>query len=532
MRVFNDEPTHALTAQAMAQERAVHSPQAAYFEAGGFVYSKPDPVYRLYLYPYLVSLLHNLTGIRLANFFALNALIGVGLLLAGFYLGWLLSGGRVLAGYAAQLLLLGVPLLHHVINSASYDPLNLFLFACYISVCALYLRDGCPPLLNLAISTGILLAYCRSESILYLCAIAVCFLLRSIQERRFTLSYYAILSPVFLIVPLAARQIGARLSESLPEFYEHVETGFFSLIYLGRNVESVFDWLFSVESATLNSILVSGLSVLAIGSSPFWLKLLKPATAMKSGSADVALDRTLWTFFGIACVHLFIVMCLYWDPTEASAVRFFLPITLVLILLIIRMFSQLERYFKVRAFQLLILIAGSFIWLVTLPKAARAEATQASFSPADANRTLAWAQSRDAGRTLYAVKSAGNFVLNRIPATSLRGLSKHPETVSRLVAEGYYDEVILVESTYFNPVENTWTQTDPKMPLNPALVTERIDGWRGFLQAQTEVYRLVGLRREDGSVQPIGVVDEGSPAWSSGREYYEYVRSLQRFETD
>ncbi|NBB80186.1 MAG: hypothetical protein GVY36_12205 [Verrucomicrobia bacterium] len=532
MRVFNDEPTHALTAQAMAQERAVHSPQAAYFESGGFVYSKPNPVYRLYLYPYLVSIVHNLTGVRLANFFVVNVLVCFGLLIVGFYLGWLLSKGSILGGCAAQVLLLGLPLLHQVINSVSYDPLNLFLFASYIAASLLYLRDGGQKLLNVTISLGILLAYCRSESILYLLAIAVLFLIRSIQERKFTLSLYSVISPLFLIAPLAARQIGVRLSESLPEYYEHVETGFFSLIYLRRNTASLFDWLFSIDPATLNSILISGLTVLVMGIAPFYLKFFKTERKDKPSPEDVVMDRVLLTFVGLVCVHLFIILCLYWNPTEASAVRFFLPITLVFVLLIIRMISKIEKSFTVHAFRWLILVAGSFVWFVTLPKAARSEATQSSYSSTNANRILAWAQLRDNGRTLYAVKSAGNFVLNQIPATSLRGLSRHPEVVSQLVGEGYYDEVILFESTYFNPSTNTWTQTDPKMPIDPKLVLERIAGWRGFLQAQTEVYRLVGLRQEDGTVSTIGEMSEAKSDWSTDREYFDHIRALQRFQAD
>jgi len=525
MRVFNDEPTHALTAQAMAQERAVYSPDRAYFESGTLVYSDPEPFYRLYLYPYLVSVLHNTTGMRVSNVYAVNVAIGFSLLLVGFFLGWKV-GGTAWAGFATQILLLGIPLLHHVINSAGYDPLNLLVFTLYLAAGLNYLNRGGTRRLDLAISLGILLAYCRSESILYLVALAALFLIRSGYERRFELSWYAVVSPVFLAVPLAAREIGNWLSSLLPAFYGNVESGFFGLQYLGRNSSRFLDWLFSTESGALNSWLVSGLLVVALLLIPFSFRRQKIDEWFR-WRTFISLDSGLAMFSALAAVHCFLILCFFWDPTKVDAIRFFLPTTMMMILIIIRVTARIEMRWGREVFPALSGIACAFFWLVTLPKAARAEATRSSVSANDHLRALDWAQTHDDGRTLYAVKSLYTFILHGLPAISIQTLSNHPELVSAWVAEGYYDQVVVLEPTFFSPETHTWTQSYPIMTLSEKIRKEPIDGWRGFLHSQTQIYRVLGWEDEGGAFRPFAARPDGEPSnWRSDQEYFEYIRAL------
>ncbi len=531
MRVFNDEPTHALTALSMAQERAVFAPGVGFYEGGGFVYADPEPTYRLYLYPYVVSLLHNLTGIRPINNFIANGFIGFFTLLATFLLGWQM-GGRPAAGFAAQLLLLGLPLLHQVFNSAGYDLLNLFLFICFVSACLVYFRSGGLDLLNLSISLGVLLAYCRNESILYMSALAVLFLLRSIHEKSLRLSIFSTLSPVLLLVPLAARSLGARLDETMSVFYENIDTGFFGLRYFPDNSQKVLRWLFSTDSTNLNSLLITFLAIGALIALVFSWRVNRSSDGDASFFGFRAHDVILITFLGLAGLHLSLIMCLFWDPTEASAIRFFLPINFVFILCIVRGLFWLERRWGARLALPLSIIALAFAWLVTLPKAARAEVTHSSVTASAANRSLEWAKSHNDGRTLFAVRASPQFILHRLPTVSLRFLSTHTEDVFRLVKAGHYDRVILIELRYFNPESNTWTQPMPKMPIRGDLVSERIDGWRNFFHSETEIRSVIGLRADDGSITLMNSPSAELPKWSSEREYFNYIRSLHLLRGD
>ena len=531
MRVFNDEPSHALTAQAMAQERAVFAPQIGFFESGSLIHAEPEPFYRLYFYPYVVSLLHNLTGVRLANGFIANGIIGFFTLAVTFVLGWKLGKTR-LAGYAAQLLLLGLPLLHQVTNSAGYDLLNLFLFICFTLTCFYYLRSGGLDLLNLAISTGLLLAYCRSESVIYMSALGVVFLLRLIHEKRLQLSLFAVISPVFLLVPLAARTIGKKLDENMSVFYDHVDTGFFGIQYFSINAQNVLRWLFSTESATLNSWLISALFLASVLVFFLTLRTVRSASKEPVFFRFQVHDWILLTFTGLAGIHLSIILCLFWDPTDASAIRFFLPINFVFVLWIIRSLHWMKEHWRIRLFAPLAALAFAFMWLVTLPKAARAEVTHGSLSAAAANRSLEWAQAHDDGRTLFAVKSNYHFLLHKIPAVTLSDLSNHTTDIFDLVAEGYYDRVVLLEFRYFNPDTHAWTQSFPRMPIRPEIVTARIDGWRGSLHGETEVRQVLRLQAKDGSITTIHTPSDRRNEWTSDREFFDYIRSLQMLDGD
>lgn len=531
MRVFNDEPTHALTALAMAQERAVFSPGLGFYEGGAFVYADPEPTYRLYLYPYVVSLLHNLTDIHPINNFIANGVVGFLTLLATFLLGWQM-GGRPAAGFAAQLLLLGLPLLHQVFNSAGYDLLNLFLFVCFVSACLNYLRRGGLDLLNLSISCGILLSYCRNESILYMSALAAVFLVRSVHEKRLRLSIFSVLSPILLLVPLAARSLGARLNETMSVFYENIDTGFFDLKYFPNNSQNVIRWLFSKESATLNSILIT---VLVIGAIVALALSIRRSASSKTESTFLgfqAHDVILVSFLGLAGLHLSLIMCLFWDPTEASAIRFFLPINFVFILCIVRALFWLENGRDLRLALPLCIVSLSFIWLVTLPKAARAEVTHSSVTASGAYSILEWAKANDDGRTLFAARSSPHFILHGLPTIPLRFLSTQINDVFKLVEAGHYDRVVFFELRYFNPESNTWTQPLPKMPIRSDLVSEPIDSWRNFIHSETTVYRVTGLRAEDDSITLLNSSSEGPIEWASEQEYFEYIRSLHLLRGD
>lgn len=531
MRVFADEPTHALTAHAMAQERHVYYPSMAYIEGGSTVFGEPEAAYRHYFYPFVVSLLHNLTGVRLSNFFIANALIAFLTMSMTFALGWRI-GGRPLAGYAAQCLLLGLPLLHHTINSAGYDPLNLLCFVAFILVCLVYLQKGGSDLLDLSISVGILLTYCRSESIIYMVALGVVFLIRSNRERAFNLSWFSTLTPIFLLVPIAAREVADFLSQNLSIFYG-VSDGFFGLRYLEGNTRQIISWLFSVQSASLSSWLISGLGVMAL---PILflnaLRLLRLKLQAKRPEClfqTFAPDLVIICFISLSSVHLFLILCLYWNPADASAVRFLLPALFVLILAIIRSVYWLEKALGRTLYLQLTIVATSFVWIVTLPKAARAETTRSMMAASEAHGSLDWVKAHDNGRTLYAVNSPSFFFVNQIPAITLMDLGMHHRALFGLIEEGYFDQIIIIETLHFNSQEGGWSQTKPLMPLPPNLVLETIDSWRNFIHAETTVRRVLGIRGSDGSVVSLPEQLTEAREWESDAAYFEHIRKLQFF---
>jgi len=524
MRVFNDEPTHALVAKAMARERTVTSPNSGYYESGAFVYTDPEPVYRLYYFSFVVSLLHNLTGEHLCNLYAVNIGATIGVLLLAFPLGRIISG-RIWGGYLAQALLIGCPLLGYVASSANYDLLNLFFLCAFILACLRYLSAGGSACLDAAIAIGILFSYCRSESILYLTILVPVFLYRVYLDRRVEMSFYASLSPIFLIVPLAARVLGQRLSDDLSMFYTHIETGFFSVSYFHDNAARFIDWFFAFDRVELNSILLSVISVASL--------ILLPLATVSAGKrcgrkakSHAKVDVCLYSLIAIAFVHLILLLSHYWDPTEASAIRFFLPILLILSLTVTRVAAWLDPLFWGRLMPVLLILCFLQFWFVALPATVRGEVRNLSV-PADfSHRTLEWMHSHDDGRTLYALRSPAYPLLYRYPAISIRDLNGNVDHLQELLDLGQYDRIVILEVQYLNPRTNHWTQPDPPMPLNARIVTRRLDVWRGFLHAETTVEEVVGVVDASGAPVPLRAGRGSSKQFESSKEHFEYIRAL------
>jgi hypothetical protein len=529
MRVFNDEPGHALVAKAMAQERIVTSFGQGRYEGGAMVYSQPSPVYRLYYYSFLVSLVHNLTGERMANLFAVNIAATFGLFVLVFRLGSVFTG-KWTGGILAQLLLLGTPLLAYVAGSANYDSLNLFLLSAFILACLRYYEKGGVVLLNVAISLGILLCYCRSESILFLILLPLIFLSRSYKDRRIELSAYAAISPVFLIVPLAGSVIGKQLSDTLGLFYTDVETGFFSIIYLAENLTKFVDWFFSVRMDDLNSIVLSVLAVASLLLLPFafvWTRRSITTLGNRSIACDLVLSA-LWVIIGI---HLTLLLCLYWSPTEASAIRFFLPLMLISSLSIVRVAGWLDFFCNSKLSYALIALCAGYFWLFAMPKVVRGEVRYSSVPSEYTRRTLDKIKSHDDGRTLYVVKSPFYTRFHGVPAISIHKLNNNKKKLHTLLSEGLYDQIVVFDAHYLCPVSNRWRQSDPAMELDSSFITRRIDGWRGFTHAEASMSKIVGIKNstesEDERIISLEDIQRTQAKdFDNSTDFFNYIRSL------
>ena len=163
----------------------------------------------------------------------------------------------------------------------------------------------------------------------------------------------------------------------------------------------------------------------------------------------------------------------------------------------------------------------------TLPKSARSEVTHASLVADYFQRSLCWLRENDDKHTLYVVKGPYFFLLHDFPAITIRDLNKNPEKISRLIAEGIYGRVILLDVEYFSPDMNRWMQPYPLMPKSKNLVTRRIDGWRGFIHGEAIVEEVLGVKDDAGRFVPLGM-NLGGPAdfKPNDEDFFNYIRSL------
>jgi len=545
MRVFNDEPTHLTTAQAMAESRGTYSPAVAFHEAGGYAHGRVDPVYRMYLYPFAVSILHNLTGNRIDNAYALNIAASFLTFFFIFFLGRKF-GGSATAGVCAQMLLLTSPLLQQVVNSAAYDPLNLAVLAAYALACIHYreckgVRDG----MNVCLSLGILLSFGRSESVLFLLVFVLIYLSKCWRHKQIDATWLAVWSPLFLIGPFSGRIIAKMLGTSFDTIYEIESGSFFGREYILPNLKSFFSWCFSTHASALNSYMISlSFSILVPSAFIFLIwqclrKRRKLATPSENNyrnetsngpSHNLGTGWILAAFWAVIAIHTGIIVSHFWSPVESSAVRFFLPLNLFAVLAIIWALGILGHALIPRklllAYRILAGVAFLFFWSVTLPKGARAEATFRNVNGQYARESLEWALSNDDGRTLYVVRMLDLFILHELPVMSLQYFYANYDSVDGLIAEGLYDRVLVFDFEHYSGMLNAWDSPIPRIPSRSEIEYDPVATWRGYLHAELTIQNVLGWRDSAGEFIPLGRKTELESGMEK-TEYYEKIRSLR-----
>jgi hypothetical protein len=325
-KVLYDEVVVQGTATTLHWHREVGSIGRAYAFDGALQILEPYLDKRPYLFPFLVSLLHDFTGWREANAFALNtALLPVVLLLA-------YAGGRALAGHRAGLVALvslgAYSLVLLNATGAGLEMLNLALVLGLVLSGAAYLERPDEPRLDLLVLTSILLANTRYESSIYVGSALLILLAGWARAGRPILSWGALVGPL-LLIPYALHN---RYLAATPALWE-LREGFkqrFSLDYLAVNIGFARTFFFNLGPSIANSPWLTfagaatlfGLAVMAWRRHLRWCELSAPVQALLAVACGVG-------------VNLGLLLAYYWgDLSDPIVSRLALPLHAVLALAI------------------------------------------------------------------------------------------------------------------------------------------------------------------------------------------------------
>lgn len=260
-RVLYDEVVIQSTGTIMHWHREVGAIGRAYNYDGILQLFQPYLDKRPYFFPFLVSLLHDLTGWREANAFALNiALMPVMLLLTYF-------GGKAFAGHRAGLVaMVSLGAFSLVIlnaTGAGLEMLNLTLVLGLIVSGTAYLKRPDVLRLDLLVMTSILLANTRYESSIYVGSTALIVLIGWGRAGRPILSCGAIIGPL-LLIPYALHNRYLAATPILWELRDGLEQRF-SIDYLAVNIEYARTFFFNLDSAIANSPWLTYAGIVAVG---------------------------------------------------------------------------------------------------------------------------------------------------------------------------------------------------------------------------------------------------------------------------
>ena len=313
-KVVMDEVVLLGTSLQMHLEKEVQTPLRGYEINGAFKivggYLDKRPI----LFPFLVSVLHDLTGYRPNNIFMLNAILSILLFGLTFRLGSLLGGRR--AGLLALLLLAGVPLVGQAANGAGLEILNLVLLMTVLILGVLYYdRPNDSRLVAFAYG-GILLAQVRYESVILIIPIGILILLGWRKARRVLMPWQVIVAPLVLtIYPLQYEVLKQRPERWQLDFKGGSEE-VFSLAYLPDNLGHAMMYFFDWTRLQPNSLFLTVFGIL--GGLFFLLRLLRNEERRfilgERGPAILCLGG------GLIALSL-LLLCYFWGQFDDPIVR-------------------------------------------------------------------------------------------------------------------------------------------------------------------------------------------------------------------
>lgn len=334
-KIVMDEPVLMATAKQMHLNKQAYCAGAQY-TVGGIKYNNSIFVdKRPLLYPLLVSILHDWTGYRIYQGIVLNAILL--LALNGFIYAW----GRVLCpplgGYISLILYNTIPLLAVNATSSGFDILNLLLIICLPALICWHLKRPEPGTLNCLLLYTVLLAQTRYESVLFVVPTACAILYGWWQLKRVMVTKTMILVPLLLVTYPLQREI-MNSSNAFWQVPEGVESPF-GFQFIGNNLSDVVYYLFALNGATPNSILLT----------VFWvLALLAIVYCVLKRKAQLPLDKMqLAGALGVAAIiiaNFTILMFYHWGHIDdPAATRLILPFLLLMTLfaaLVLGMFKS------------------------------------------------------------------------------------------------------------------------------------------------------------------------------------------------
>jgi hypothetical protein len=350
-KIVMDELMLVGTSMSMHFSRTVLTPIRGGDIQGAFVIYEGMMDKRQLFFPFLESILHDVTGYRPENAFVLNGF------LTFVFLGLVNAAGRMLAGRMAGwlgvALFAGLPLLAQNATGGGFELLNLVMILSTMLLGARFIARRDEASFTALCYSGLLMAQVRYESAIFLLPVAGIILWVWRRERRATMSWPVIVAPVLMIhcalhnrifdIRASAWQLQSKPGLSKP----------FSLSYvLGigppgtpNNLQSALGFFFGKPTDQPNSYVLSALGIAAI----FFLVLLVSKKIRALPSESPISVATVFFTFGFA-IQFALMMCYFWGQFDDPIIRrLSLPTHLWMVLAVLAVLTQFPRPGVVKA---------------------------------------------------------------------------------------------------------------------------------------------------------------------------------------
>ncbi|MDP3071288.1 MAG: hypothetical protein Q8N18_13440 [Opitutaceae bacterium] len=360
-KIVMDEIMLLGTSMSMHLDKTALTPLRGNDIQGAFVIIEGIVDKRPLFFPFLLSLLHDLTGYRPGNAFVLNAGLTVVFLGLVCVLGRMLAG-RV-AGWLGVVLFAGLPLLAHNATGGGFELLNLTMIVATVLLGVRWLERRDDASLTAFCFSGLLLAQVRYESVIYLLPVALLVLWGWWREGRPLLPWPVLAAPLLMVhYPLQHRIFDVRAS-SWEMFSKPGYTKPFSFSYIGENLEHAVGFFFASAKNQPNSIVLSAVGVIAVVL--FVVIVLRRVRTLAAQSP--AMVATIAFSIGLGLQFL-LLMCYFWGKFDDPVIRrLSLPTHLAMVIAVLVVVAEIPRPALVRA---LLAAAGLGLILRSVPSMA------------------------------------------------------------------------------------------------------------------------------------------------------------------
>ena len=392
---------------------------------------------RPYFFTFLLSLVHDLTGFRVANVFFLNAACTAGFLGLTYWFARTLTGRA--GGLLAVALLVTMPLFGQNATGAGMEMHNLMMLVLVMCLALLYLRAPDDDRLALLCLGTVLLAQSRYESVIFAGPVAAIVVLGWWRAGRVVLPWAAIATPL-LLVPYAWHNRYVSAAPALWQLGEGQQSRF-STRYLAGNLKAAVEFFFNTSPALANSWYLS-----ALGCAGLAYGLLVLVRRIRRREA-VSPGTTVTVLFGVGVAGNFaLLMFYYWSQlTEPIAARFALPACLMLALLAAVLVHRLDRRWP--ASRAAFLGVGVFLLVSALPAMARRLYTSQNLVMQEVNWEREIFLTRPKGYDLFiSNKSSIPWILWQTPSLNLSSARLRGEQLRYHLAQGTFREILVAQA--------------------------------------------------------------------------------------
>jgi len=485
-KILYDELVLQSTAMSLHFFREVGTIVRGYEIEGVFrsldVYVDKRPIF----YPFLVSLVHDLTGFRVINAYLLNtALMPAVLGLA--YAAARRLGGRG-PGLAALVCFGATSLIAQNANGAGMEMLNIAMILITLAMAVHYLETPDERRLAALVLSTVLLAQTRYESAAYVAPVAIVVIEGWRRAGRVVLPVAAICTPL-LLVPCALHNVYLSGTPVLWELNENA-TSRFGAVFLGKNLPQALAYFFSVTPAYLNAPLLSVVGFAALG----WAAWRLARSCREWRCASAATFAVVVIFAG-AVVNLGMLMFYYWGQlTDPLVFRLALPLCLAQALAVAWAIGRLSHVWRERA--VVWLVVGGLIAYVGVGLQASERSSRANQIATELSWCQEWvARQPHKSRLIINGMSSLNWLLEKIPCLSLPNARGRALQIAEQLSNGTFQEVLVFQK--YRPVgPDGGFVLDPVDALPSSFVLEPL-AERQFGAKFIRVSRVAEIKRDE-----------------------------------